>query len=290
LYGFNLSCATQALKEIKKRFPYGALNTQDATELMMQSPDGITLFAEQWRMVKELYIKYPILSLETFNQEYASLLGATCDYLSQFAMQFMLNKYPSVTVEMVYLDSHHLLVIGRKLDSNPEDISTWGPDTVIVDLWAQDIYKAEDFYQHRNKAKIMRIIDVEKQKIDESTSYLNGTPKISFDITLAVLQLVNDPRLNVMLNHYKQYMFATYNSENIDVCLRNAASKGALEHTRLLINRLSANINGVSASKPFTALDWASQNNHQKCAAFLKAAGGERYASLQNRPMHNLSS
>jgi hypothetical protein len=42
---------------------------------------------------------------------------------------------------------HNLIVIGRKKDSDPDDISTWGDEAVVCDPWALKIYPVSLFSQ-----------------------------------------------------------------------------------------------------------------------------------------------
>lgn len=47
-------------------------------------------------------------------------------------------------VEIFNTHNHAFTVIGRDPDSNPEDVSTWGPNAVIVDGWNRVCYPAKD--------------------------------------------------------------------------------------------------------------------------------------------------
>ncbi|WP_077003394.1 hypothetical protein [Variovorax sp. KK3] len=44
-----------------------------------------------------------------------------------------------------YVEGHRLVVIGRDPHSDPKDASTWGPNAVICDAWANEAYGVTEF-------------------------------------------------------------------------------------------------------------------------------------------------
>jgi len=52
----------------------------------------------------------------------------------------------STRVDLISINfgNHVIIVIGRELGSDPENYKTWGPTAVVVDTWANQIFKASD--------------------------------------------------------------------------------------------------------------------------------------------------
>jgi hypothetical protein len=68
-----------------------------------------------------------------------------CTEISSAAFLYLLKKRrPDLKVDIFYMKkgNHAILVIGRDWNSNPDDITTWGPNAIVVDVWARKIYPA----------------------------------------------------------------------------------------------------------------------------------------------------
>ncbi|WP_203108388.1 hypothetical protein [Legionella bononiensis] len=69
-----------------------------------------------------------------------------CGELAQAVFIHLIDK-GIAPVDMCYttVGRHALLVLGRKSDSDPADISTWGDEALICDPWANMIYPVSQF-------------------------------------------------------------------------------------------------------------------------------------------------
>lgn len=67
-------------------------------------------------------------------------------------------------VEIFNTHNHAFTVIGRDPDSNSEDVSTWGPNAVIVDGWNRECYPAKDInkemFDGKKPEKVSKFYDV----------------------------------------------------------------------------------------------------------------------------------
>jgi hypothetical protein len=68
-----------------------------------------------------------------------------CTETATAAFLYLLKKRrPNLKVDIFYIKkgNHAILVIGRDWNSNPDDPATWGPNAIVVDVWARKIYPA----------------------------------------------------------------------------------------------------------------------------------------------------
>ena len=115
-----------------------------------------------------------IQSLLLFNL----LEGAFCGEMAVYTKEELLSSKNcgSAAIELVSLDGHNMLVIGRPPDSAPNDHTTWGEIAVICDPWAQKYYTVSEFlYQQAHADKIPFVSDFHTLTIEED--YLKGNLK-----------------------------------------------------------------------------------------------------------------
>lgn len=183
----NLLLARMGIFFVDDRYPLGGLNRYDVAVSMQQ-----VLWVAQMQLMQKLRQahaddKQDIIAAIMYGDE---LQGAFCGEMANHACSFIpickLNKR-EVEAEKVVLSDHCMVVVGRKADSDPDDISTWGENAVICDPWARKIYAASTFAEEQQKGdkiKMIRGVDFDTGKLDEHPDdYLAGTPKVERKIT-----------------------------------------------------------------------------------------------------------
>lgn len=86
----------------------------------------------------------------------SGLKAVFCDQFVKVALSELSISAGDTPVEIVKLDHHVMLVIGRNPCSKPDDIDTWGKNAVIYDPWANRFYEANQFkseHEHGKKFK-----------------------------------------------------------------------------------------------------------------------------------------
>ncbi|ETO92365.1 Uncharacterised protein [Legionella longbeachae] len=70
-----------------------------------------------------------------------------CHELALMALDYMIRNQPNVHAEVYSIEGgdHAFLVIGRKIDSDPEKPETWGDEAYICDPWSNHVYPAAEY-------------------------------------------------------------------------------------------------------------------------------------------------
>lgn len=96
----------------------------------------------------------------------------TCSDVSAAAYRDLVDRLPAGTrVEQCRLvgGDHSLVVIGRREGSDPKDMSTWGPEAVVCDAWANKAYPLSQFEAMRRPE-----LDVKRFNGSSDAHYLSG--------------------------------------------------------------------------------------------------------------------
>lgn len=109
----------------------------------------------------------------------SQLKGGCCGELANWTRWLIKSKYPNSCVEVAQLKFHEFVVIGRKENSDPNNLSTWG-DAVICDPWSDEIYTSSEFLekQKTNKPIPMYTFGGPTGLQESSVYYLCGNPEI----------------------------------------------------------------------------------------------------------------
>jgi len=177
--------ATELYTVIVSRFPMGAVNRFDRGS---QLP-----FSELKEQLDHL-ASYDTVAKEQVRRSGAGDLiecmkdirYASCEIMASYAQGYMLHKHPDIKTEVMYLNEHAMLVIGREAGSDPNNIMTWGNDTIICDYWAELLYLSQHFFAVRaqvpNVTFCLKVLDKTigalKSVIESSQHYLEGNPTI----------------------------------------------------------------------------------------------------------------
>lgn len=177
----NMGLAIAGITIIYKQFPLGGLNRADVFASM-----ELTVYLAQLNLFRSLRASYgkpdsgEIVRAILMS---GKLKGAYCGEMAALALNELSKVAGDTPIERVSLDNHQMLVIGRKADSDPENIETWGEDAVICDPWARKFYEASKFHLEQEcgeKIAIIKSIRLESGSIEVDGDYLKGTPTIGF--------------------------------------------------------------------------------------------------------------
>ncbi|KTD35425.1 hypothetical protein Lmor_0872 [Legionella moravica] len=166
----NTELAALGMDEINKRFPLGALNRKDVVA---------TLPAEVYK--EQLLLLFTIRNMirdKDFKADhlFQFLQAAQCGEMTFFAVCRIEEACPEAKVEAVSLKHHEMVVIGRKKNSDPKNILTWGKNAVICDPWAKMSYMATSFFKVRDETPHIPFFVKEGEEIQEH--FLAGNPSI----------------------------------------------------------------------------------------------------------------
>lgn len=178
----NLHCSEQikahryynlildAVNTINERFPFGAFNQVENARLQNLSKSELEkcfLLGAAFSDEINPEDKRDIKRLADITQ---TQVLQNCGLSSDYALGYLKNKYPDVTLHAIYVGAaHHMLLIGGQISRNiilqesdltAQTIAAWGNDAIVLDIWAKKSYFVQD-------------ILVEKQK--ETILYYNGT-------------------------------------------------------------------------------------------------------------------
>lgn len=181
--------AIEAKKLISDRFPKGAINRVDVCKKLQLSNKQIL---EQMNNVHLFGSSIDLISRGMVSTKESAVLlmdleGGQCGDMTNYAIGFMKKKYPSIRFECLFLTNHSLLVIGRPKDTHNAKPNTWGKDTLICDLWSDQIYPASSLYEKQKTDKDIPyytvVGDPGSQKLVIGNTlfkshYLAGTPTI----------------------------------------------------------------------------------------------------------------
>ena len=132
----------------------------------------------------ELERKQPLAMINDFvgaaiEAELAEKYGfANCDELSCMGFFHMLKENNAIRVDVFEIGSgdHVIMVVGRSLNSDPKDYKTFGPNAIVLDIYAEKIFPASE---------------IENQLIDYKGLDQNGCPILEkFDSAYQSLKLI----------------------------------------------------------------------------------------------------
>lgn len=174
----NYKAARFAVEEISVKYPYGGLNREDgSSKFKMEELSYQIALLNLFRKSSSLG------TLDIAADLLLKLEGGYCRELSHLAKSEIESKFKNIKVEVVSLDYHCLLVIGRKENSDPNDIETWGANAVMCDPWARKVYPASKFWDVRYAGMDIGYLAEQKStgelvRIPNRKHYLEGEPKI----------------------------------------------------------------------------------------------------------------
>lgn len=178
----NLEYANYGLAECNKRFPLGGLNRKDVFDkLMTESRDKLILQVKLRNQYRLSSTEKLLSNPETYSPiDFTNKLqGAYCGDLANYTAYVIAQKYPDITTEVAQCDGHEFVVINRKKESDPANITTWGDEAVVCDPWAGKMYAVEKFFAMQQQE------DVPSYAINNDLThtlcekhYLSGKPMI----------------------------------------------------------------------------------------------------------------
>lgn len=143
--------AEQAIFYVRSNLIYGS-NTEKDSKLPSWEPQRILALRQEVKQQAKAYAlqhggvaDFSIIS--ELNRKALKKFGfGNCGEQAQSAFIFLKKCGVSpldfcVTTE----GGHNLVVLGRNKSSDPNDSSTWGPDAVVCDPWAEKIYLLSEF-------------------------------------------------------------------------------------------------------------------------------------------------
>jgi hypothetical protein len=180
------SMVTDVDQIMNERFPMGSYNRIDNNRI--SDPIKITTNDAVGAFFNELCDKGCGGNVQKLAEITLDLSAGSCEFLTGYALGYLKEKYPKVSVECVYLgNTHALLAIGRIPSSSPSRVSTWGKNTILYDFWAGNCYLASDFLKMQKTTSDIPCYkfcsdEVTKKSTGQVTlsdkHYLAGNPEI----------------------------------------------------------------------------------------------------------------
>jgi hypothetical protein len=300
---------TELLDVIEKRFPKGAVNRFDVASTLLEDDlvTYLTTLQQFDAVTKKIVGKTNIDELVNLMK---SISYFNCEIVASYAQGYMLNKYPNISAEVVYVDQHCQLVLGRNQGSKPDDIRTWGNEALLLDFWAKNACLAKDFLTLQKKlpdvSYCLKVLDANtgliKKVIKSTAHYLEGTPKVytgqlssNYDkmyclwvekdqalqnkISIPVISISPLVANSIYTKPFpeeilKKYKLANADQTSLEQGLRRATFMNNLEDLKLFIayvNDINAQDSNPKSQK--TALHIAFEKGHQSCFDLLIESG-----------------
>lgn len=193
----NIEIAKRIMAAVKKRFPYGGINNLNNKSLYQSKSDFYDAIIPIQDMIRSTRGK-----VLNYANNFLDVKAGYCDDLAYYAMQFAITNEKDSIVEIVGFKYHVQPVIGRDLNSDPNNTDKWGNNALFFDSWANDlIISAADFKQDKLSGFIPNIdfvLDFNGSELPPNSHYLDGVPCIdiyrtccNYAVTLACLYLKN---------------------------------------------------------------------------------------------------
>lgn len=210
---------------IRARFPYGAFNRVDtaaAQQLSFLEIDRYFAINRAYSQESDNENKRDIQKLADITQ---SMVLHDCGMSTNYAMGYLKNKYPEVNVQVIFLKTHQMLLIGGQaslsstntsintdrlsLEQIKNKISEWGPDAIICDLWAARSYFAREFLLEKQKDTIIfnkaivcnnrveKLIPVDGHYLDGNIDIYTGAANQAYDQMLMEWVIEDQRRFNL---------------------------------------------------------------------------------------------
>ncbi|HHT0591773.1 TPA: hypothetical protein ACTXXA_000726 [Legionella anisa] len=224
------------ISKIRKKLKFGSNNDSDKDHVDFKRGNAIRAVVPIAALLNALcgnnptfhvFAKLNALCIEKYGY-------GQCGEQSQAAFIDLIEKgvYP-IDFCVTTLGGHNLLVVGRDLNSDPKDISTWGKNAFICDPWANKVYPArefkkmqeEDFINGNYNKEIYkkgtmpphylsgRISIVQSVKNEEELNEFRQNIKLDEDISnIFSLKITSDEELNADLETMKSYFAGLSNS------------------------------------------------------------------------------
>lgn len=175
-FQYHWECARSGMGWVKQQFPYGGLNRESVVNNLSQQE-----LINQLSILSTLRSCYDNADTNQhiILQCLRALKGGYCGELATKTASYIREKDPNVNAELVSLDNHELVVIGRRKNSDPKDPRTWGDKAVLCDPWAEKMYPVTDLEKERRPENNIRFFRDPVNRCNLSTEhYLKGTPSI----------------------------------------------------------------------------------------------------------------
>lgn len=177
----NISLAVLGIAMTKARFPLGALNRRQNVLSM-----GPRMFQTQRNLYEECTRYHPreVLRLQCFTKLEAAQCGIMSLYCKEQIDSVIKLVSPDVISELVSINDHIMVVIGRENGTDENNVNTWGNNAVICDPWSGKFYEATKLpLVQEYGEKIFTISGITSDHdaitVTEGTNnYLDGTAKI----------------------------------------------------------------------------------------------------------------
>ncbi|WP_419421537.1 hypothetical protein ACNVED_16655 (plasmid) [Legionella sp. D16C41] len=171
--------------------------------------------------LRKLSNEYPESSLE-INAEYHKFhrtvelckkfsLGS-CYELALMALDYVLRYAPpSVNAEVYYIKGgdHAFLVVGRKMNSNPNKPETWGKEAYICDPWSNKVYPASEYLSQTKNYFISRKEDGDySNHIEDFDKHRHKLSPISLQNAEYLRKTQLQPHLNKIVQLFQKRMKA----------------------------------------------------------------------------------
>lgn len=294
--------AEELTVRINQRFPLGAINRYDVWTALPEAVRVPYLDALEQYSNMTIAIARGKGNLTAFLHFIAEVRYGSCELIASYAEGYMRLHYPQTPSEVMYLEEHAILIVGRLPKSNPENPHTWGKDAIIYDFWAELYYLAKDFETVRSQVphipSVLKVMDAQtkhyKEFIPSERHYLSGNPRVavgelsaSYDILYKSWvsaeetnkRLATAPSISLFHQPFPAQLLEKYqlddaNSTSLEIGLRLAAAAGNATELAIFIKYVS-NLNATDskADSQQTAFHCAAIKGHLPCCQLLKKAG-----------------
>lgn len=293
---------------IQKRFSNGASNRWDNAECM-----DIPTRHKKLNELSEFDVLTSGLIQRKENgsqliQFMHNITHGNCEMLCSYAQGTMLSRYPDVTAEVVYLDEHCMLILGRAKDSDPQNIETWGNEALIIDFWAELAYRSQNFHSVRAQANdvpyCLKAINPETgaiiRTLKSTQHYLTGTPHVyvceksvlydhlfkqwvAHEHTHREGLVMKSPSSTGLFAHQPppakllaKYRLENGDASNLEKGLRRAAALKNTSDMRLFLTHVqNVNAQDQNPTSRKTALHWSAEKNDKEGYDLLVASGAK---------------
>ena len=145
--------AVEITKLMLDRFPYGALNQVETVKLLKIDEEDLKKHLGVLHSIGvSLDTNAPVIETANIIKD---LQWANCGIFTNYAIGMVKNRYPEIFIESVFFNDHEMLVFGRDANSDPQNITTWGNEALLCDIWAK--YTIQD-------ANHITALDIAKEK------------------------------------------------------------------------------------------------------------------------------